>query len=48
MSVVSKYVSLKNYIPTGLPKDTDFEIKSKEISINVEKKYFGFKFMDIS
>ena len=37
MSVVSKYVSLKNYIPTGLPKETDFEIKSKEISINDEK-----------
>ncbi len=37
MSVVSKYVSLKNYIPTGLPKVTDFEIKSKEISINDEK-----------
>ena len=30
MSVVSKYVSLKNYIPTGLPKETDFEIKSKD------------------
>ena len=37
MSVVSKYVSLKNYIPTGLPKETDFEIKSKEISMNDEK-----------
>ena len=37
MSVVSKYVSLKNYIPTGLPKETDFEIKSKAISINKEK-----------
>ena len=37
MSVVSKYVSLKNYIPTGLPKEIDFEIKSKEISINDEK-----------
>ena len=37
MSVVSKYVSLKNYIPTGLPKETDFEIKSKEVSINDEK-----------
>ena len=37
MSIISKYVALKNYIPTGLPKETDFEIKSKEISINEEK-----------
>ena len=37
MSVISKFVALKNYIPTGLPKETDFEIKSKEISINKEK-----------
>ena len=35
--MISKYVALKNYIPTGLPKETDFEIKSKEISINKEK-----------
>ena len=34
MTIISKYVALKNYIPTGLPKETDFEIKSKEISIN--------------
>ena len=37
MAIISKYVALKNYIPTGLPKETDFEIKSKEISINKEK-----------
>ncbi len=37
MTIISKYVALKNYIPTGLPKETDFEIKSKEISINNEK-----------
>ena len=37
MTVISKFVALKNYIPTGLPKETDFEIKSKEISINKEK-----------
>ena len=37
MYIISKYVALKNYIPTGLPKETDFEIKSKEISINKEK-----------
>jgi len=37
VAIISKYVALKNYIPTGLPKETDFEIKSKEISINKEK-----------
>jgi len=37
VTIISKYVALKNYIPTGLPKETDFEIKSKEISINNEK-----------
>ena len=37
MTIISKYVALKNYIPTGLPKETDFEIKSIEISINKEK-----------
>ena len=37
MTIISKYVALKNYIPTGLPKETDFEIKSKEISINKKK-----------
>ena len=37
MTIISKYVALKNYIPTGLPKESDFEIKSKEISINKEK-----------
>ena len=36
MSIITKYVTLKNYIPTGLPKETDFEIKSREISINEE------------
>ena len=34
--MLCKYVTLKNYIPTGLPKETDFEIKSKEISISHE------------
>ena len=37
MTIISKYVALKNYIQTGLPKETDFEIKSKEISINKKK-----------
>ena len=36
MSIITKYVTLKNYIPTGLPKETDFEIKSREISVNEE------------
>ena len=26
MTIISKYVALKNYIPTGLPKEEDFEI----------------------
>ena len=34
MSITSKFVALKNYIPTGLPKETDFEIKTKEISLD--------------
>jgi len=33
MSLKSKYVALKNYIPTGIPKENDFEIKTKEISL---------------
>ena len=34
MPVTSKFVALKNYIPSGLPKETDFEIKTKEISLD--------------
>ena len=34
MPVTSKFVALKNYIPTGLPKETDFEIRKKEISLD--------------
>ena len=34
MATISKFVALKNYIPTGLPKETDFEIKTKEISLD--------------
>tara|TARA_S200000501_G_scaffold120195_1_gene113013 strand:- start:375 stop:1382 length:1008 start_codon:yes stop_codon:yes gene_type:complete len=34
MSMISKYVALKNYIPLGLPKETDFEIKTKEIYLD--------------
>ena len=26
MTIISKYVALKNYIPMGLPKEDDFEI----------------------
>tara|TARA_Y100000992_G_scaffold176224_1_gene118833 strand:+ start:481 stop:1488 length:1008 start_codon:yes stop_codon:yes gene_type:complete len=33
MSLKSKYVALKNYIPTGIPKESDFEIKTKVISL---------------
>ena len=36
MVFISKYVTLKNYIPLGIPNESDFEIKSKEISINNE------------
>ena len=36
MPVTSKFVALKNYIPTGLPKETDFEIKTKEISLDAK------------
>ncbi len=36
MSIRSKYVALKNYIPLGLPKEEDFEIKSKILELNEE------------
>ncbi len=34
MTIISKYVALKNYIPTGLPKEDDFEIKSKFLELD--------------
>ena len=34
MTIISKYVALKNYIPTGLPKEEDFEIKSKTLELD--------------
>ena len=34
MSIKSKFVTLKNYIPLGMPKENDFEIKSKVIELN--------------
>ena len=34
MSITCKYVSLKNYIPLGVPKEDDFEIKSKVLELN--------------
>ena len=34
MTIISKYVALKNYIPTGLPKVEDFEIKSKTLELD--------------
>ena len=37
MTNICKFVALKKYIPSGMPQNTDFEIKSKEISIDSEK-----------
>ena len=37
MSYSCKYISLKRYVPTGIPKEEDFEIKSNEISLSNEK-----------
>ncbi len=37
MTIVSKYIALKNYIPIGLPAEENFEIKSKEINLDNEK-----------
>ena len=34
MNITCKYVSLKNYIPLGVPKEDDFEIKSKVLELN--------------
>ena len=36
MSINSKYVALKNYIPLGLPTEDDFEIKEKFLELNEE------------
>ena len=36
MTINSNYVALKNYIPVGLPKENDFEIKSKVLELNDE------------
>ena len=36
MTIKSKYVALKNYIPLGLPKEIDFEIKSRVLELNDE------------
>ena len=37
MTIVSKYIALKNYVPIGLPAEENFEIKSKEINLDNEK-----------
>ena len=37
MTNICKFVALKKYIPSGMPQNTDFEIKSKEISIDKKK-----------
>ena len=34
MSVSSKFITLKNYIPLGDPKLTDFSLKSEKIQLN--------------
>ena len=36
MNYISKYISLKHYIPSGIPKQSDFILK--EENINLEKK----------
>ena len=36
MKIKSKYVALKNYISLGLPKEIDFEIKSRVLELNDE------------
>ena len=33
MSITSKYIALKNYIPTGNPSINDFSIKTEEIKL---------------
>ena len=36
MTITSKYVALRNYVPMGLPTEQDFEIKTKEINLDDE------------
>lgn len=38
MNIVSKYITLKNYIPLGIPKISDFSIKEKNIELKDEKQ----------
>ena len=38
MTINSKFIALKNYIPIGIPKEEDFEINEKKISINKENE----------
>ena len=38
MSINSKFVTLKNYIPIGIPKEEDFEIKEVKISISEQNE----------
>jgi len=33
MSAISKYISLKKYIPTGNPNCEDFSLKTKELKL---------------
>ena len=38
MSITSKYIALKNYIPTGNPSINDFSIKTEEIKLENEEQ----------
>ena len=40
MTIISKYVALRNYIPVGLPNENDFEIKSKSLEIDEENNIY--------
>jgi len=37
MTLISKFIALKNYVPTGQPNLSDFTIKTKEIRLKKEK-----------
>ena len=38
MTINSKFIALKNYIPIGIPKEEDFEIKEVKISISEQNE----------
>ena len=37
----SKYISLKNYVPTGIPSENDFMMKEEEIELSKFEKCNG-------